>query len=827
MGSIQKSASSHLWLIATTLGLALLSGPAKSDQPGYEPYSARGDILQVEPVAHRELGTDWERLRRGHLEAVAQVLGVYPDHHIYFLARDAELLYDLARVATRHDPKHQARIHLLNVSRTNMNSVHLKDYLTQEGISEDSLRAGKKVMFVDTGFSGTIPRVISNAFPPELRGQLKTHLMSSSNADHPSSRVFLNAINPAAALIPPSSMHGTIISYEHLSRFTDRSTQFEKVADRWEAMSPLGIGGPRDGSTSKKHSHTYREDLKAYFLEPQNEKLFGEREKQWNKLRALSELNNAKRGKIVAELKAILKSGDPSAEAIVRDYVELQTTNLEPEAVEVHLSELGLHEIFVEKKNQSNKNKLIKKYPEWAPILEDPEVQIGKLIENGEWGKLGAIVDAIYDQEFTLLLAKELGKQPVTPVVKKFIEVLIEKGGANTHETLAAEVFSKAHGKEMPDLLRMLIEKGNAATHRLIVDQVILKHGVDQMDNFARMIIEKDDAQAIGAIIKAISANPERPGAANLLSLAIAHADHTSLWQLPNELFSKPESSKMREQLALLIEKGDSHTLGAIERYAFTQSHWNTPENAVLRQSLSISDPADRLAFLKRDPQIARAMKAGAEHAPSVEPLPTADHKPGKIFKTHEGRTIRIEAFVDVGKRGRVYRVIEPSTGKTYALKVARDSKPETLHSISEESSKAHLYQKLQLPHSAVIEAQPTYVLKEWIDGQRADQWMQEWEKKGSPQDDPALADLKNLLAKSAQKGAYIGDLNAKNLIRTGKSWVIIDSGGIREGLSVQEAAQNFLDKFPKRWAKKAAHPESAASCLLNVLQGIATHPVE
>ena len=61
-----------------------------------------------------------------------------------------------------------------------MRADHVLDYLEQEGISQRTLQAGKKVVFVDTGFSGTIPRTISEQFPLELRGQLVTHLMSKA-----------------------------------------------------------------------------------------------------------------------------------------------------------------------------------------------------------------------------------------------------------------------------------------------------------------------------------------------------------------------------------------------------------------------------------------------------------------------------------------------------------------------------------------------------------------------------------------------------------------------------------------------------------------------
>jgi len=206
-------------------------------EKGLESYSSRPDILKLKPQAHTSLGSDWQKLKRGHIEAVAMLLEMYPDREIYFLARDSELLYDLAKFVTRDESALQARVHLLNISRANMRAEHVREYLAQEGISVATLKAGKKILFVDTGFSGTIPHVVSEYFSPELRPQLKTHLMSSANPAHPSTRVFLTSINPAAPGLNPGSMQGSVLSYEHMPRYTDRSDGFSKVKGRWEPVS--------------------------------------------------------------------------------------------------------------------------------------------------------------------------------------------------------------------------------------------------------------------------------------------------------------------------------------------------------------------------------------------------------------------------------------------------------------------------------------------------------------------------------------------------------------------------------------------------------------
>lgn len=153
------------------------------------------------------------------------------------------------------------RMHLLNVSRANMRDPHLKDYLRENGISEEAIKDGKKVLFIDTGFAGTIPRVLGEAFPEEIRAHLKTHLIVSSNPEHPSSRAFLMHLNPSISDSHPSEMHGSIISYEHMPRYADRSSRYFFSEGRYHPISPLG--GSSDGSVSKEKSFPYIQDIKA------------------------------------------------------------------------------------------------------------------------------------------------------------------------------------------------------------------------------------------------------------------------------------------------------------------------------------------------------------------------------------------------------------------------------------------------------------------------------------------------------------------------------------------------------------------------------------
>lgn len=55
-----------------------------------------------------------------------------------------------------------SRLHLLKISRANNHASRVREDLTHEGISTMSLRTGKWVLYVGTGFSGKAPECRSD-----------------------------------------------------------------------------------------------------------------------------------------------------------------------------------------------------------------------------------------------------------------------------------------------------------------------------------------------------------------------------------------------------------------------------------------------------------------------------------------------------------------------------------------------------------------------------------------------------------------------------------------------------------------------------------------
>ncbi len=509
------------------------------------------------------------------------LLEMYPDQELYFLARDSELIHDLVKWLSRDDPRRSSRLHLLNISRGNMDAENVKAYLAQEGISEASLGAGKKILLVDTGFSGTIPKVLQSYFPASLRPQFQTHLMCSENPGIPSSRAFLTGINPAAVDLDPAEMQGSIISYEHLPRWTDRSTQFASVGGKWQPLSR--IRREVDGIVNPELAKKYMEDLLFEAEKPSSKELLVTRRAQWAKVRETAREGDA--GRLRQELRALLaahRAPNPDSrfiEAMVRDVVDMAQKKQLPgaKAIALTVEELGLTP--VKAGLRATKMELIEKYPEWAHVLQNPETEIEALVKNGEFGKLGAITDVVNDHEFFTILTRSLAKHASQKGVREYIQMLIEKDDQGILRFLASNTFSRSETAGMADLLRLLIEKGDSETLQTLARETFTKRHTARMSDLLRLMIERGD-QEVKRTIASVT-------------------------------FSQPHTAGMKDLVRLLLEE-ESPVILAPLRKSLSFYHWDDP---ILQAAAQMDDPSARFTYLRE--HLGPAVKSKTASSPA------------------------------------------------------------------------------------------------------------------------------------------------------------------------------------------------------------------
>jgi hypothetical protein len=555
-----------LFVCLTLFSQALLGAQIPN---GWESYLDRPDILKVSTSNDHRNSNNSEALMQAQFSFVAQLLALYPaDTDLYFLARDSEYLYDIAKMATEGTAAAK-RIHLVNVSRANMHDPKLNAYLAQNGISDQTLAAGKKVVFIDTGFAGTIPRVILSGFQ-QFKEQFKTHLIVSSNPGHPSSRTFLGFLNPAINEFSPSALHGTIVNYEYMARYTDRSSTYYSVDGVLHPISSTAQG-TGDGLVSKPISLLYMQDL----------------QRMWRKTQTRSDF--AETIRIVKSLKARLLEGSTESINSIKQELEQSKGTLVGRQLESHLRDIfdaqknldftlsaSLQDFGLKAPSASNyfnKNLLIEKFPEWAPVLEDPAPEIEKLFAKENWQMIGNLIDANVDAEINKILENWLFESSSNGPRKLLQLRYIETADNNKIRSLIDNVFSKEHSLNLIEPLKRLIQKSNSDQLVELVNKAFSRAHSAGWKQQLTQIIEKADQRVLSEILNEVFSKEFSKTFADLLPKVLEKVSSNNLSSLAPRIFSKPHSIYFSDSLMFLIDRADQTLLKELTDRSFMGEH--------------------------------------------------------------------------------------------------------------------------------------------------------------------------------------------------------------------------------------------------------------
>lgn len=591
-----------------------LSSFAINAADSLEYYSARPDILDVKSQEHAD-DKAWAKLKMGHLEAWAQISGLYPEHEKYFLARDMELLYDLARLLSHElgESLELKKIHLLNVSRLSKTSPHLKAYLEQEGLKEHDLAQGKKILLIDTGFMGSIPQAIKEQYPEHLRKSIDTHLMCSANDEHPSSRMFLKSLNPLADTVCPSTLHGSIIAYEHRPRYSQRADRYVEVGGTWIPAAPID-GSTSDGQVSKDEALKDMEDIKAFGLVAKNQQKFLRRKKIWLQLR--EHLLAQDKTSLIALFDAEPLKNHRIRSAMARDVVEVFATNLANSAFSLAVEELGLAAI-VAPKVSGNKAEIMQENPRWQSLLADPSSGLEKLLKESDFATLRQLVDVVHDAEFDIVLAKKLGKYAAAPQMtqqlQEIAQAIIDNKDQEKREALIKHTFTHPNSAQWQAVLAELIasaswnecywlvgvfEKGHTGAWEKQLNQLLI-YAEDSKDFYAcvlKNVFICDHAKNFGGALAKIierhssaidfhSASYRFPQIALInfrphINLLIRMGDQGVKWNIAR-FFVYDQSNDYGDELLTLISLGDNSVRAILAKNAFSPKLINSRKAAL------------------------------------------------------------------------------------------------------------------------------------------------------------------------------------------------------------------------------------------------------
>ncbi len=577
-------------LVLISLLIVDSSFAQKPADEGLEAYSIRPKIESLRAKGRKDLGKRWEKLRPAHLEFVVQIAEIYPDREIVFLARDGELFYDTAKILYANEPKQLKRFHLLNVSSASIRSKNLKPYLVQNGISDEALLEGRRFLFMDSGFNGSIPKVISKTLSLANRGHNETHLVLSTNREHPSSRSFLTYLDQKAAKKDPTNFRDHIIGYEFMPRFTERAIDYKMVNGNWAAVSQKkGFRTIKpDGRVAPRDAKRCMEDLKYYLQSDEAQKLFKKRRKVWQKLYQMRKDEEL----LVSYMLQLLRKDSKRNEAVVRDFIEaIQRNTISGPDMWLTPSHVGLSATDPRKTTTGYSNFLdvLEESAELRPFLNQPYENIPELLHRNSFEILDRLRSEVDDRVFQNLFYDILGAQEIN-ISREYIIHLMSEGDPDVLASLMYGTFKVAEGGSKLEFLERLVamtrlKKG----HELLPIMVkatsmwkVNRGSTHLLDEVFERILRENDSELMASMAKTITLSypPEKweSMAIKLIRKAFESQNDAILSNLSVYTFSNPASKNMSEGAMELIRgiyetKDFTSPLRFLVEKAFSQMH--------------------------------------------------------------------------------------------------------------------------------------------------------------------------------------------------------------------------------------------------------------
>lgn len=312
--------------------LVCLTGQAEVVAPSYPPLdSIKSAPFSASTSAYRTL---WAMQRGATIRFAEQIVGMYSDCEIYFIDRDGRLAGAAAETMA---PQMKGQFHYANLTSLNTSPAGaggLSYSEQQEAIYEHlvdadmeaKLKAGKRVVIVDTGFEGTALKVAKTTFS-KYAGQIVGHYVVSNNSDIPSSRNALIKWEPLAERIEPKELISRVSQLEtNTPHFTNRSNSFQLVDGKYQPCID-----PNAGEANPELYRAAIADLKWEIEHHRSEIQTGiDNWKSWrqafDEASVRSFLGSGKR-KLLNRLKALASEPSKESKMMAYDLLDMAQTN--------------------------------------------------------------------------------------------------------------------------------------------------------------------------------------------------------------------------------------------------------------------------------------------------------------------------------------------------------------------------------------------------------------------------------------------------------------------------------------------------------------------
>lgn len=184
----------NILMILASLVLSL-SQPQALQADEFESYESRP---KIEDVKTNNKNSKYSNYVKSFYLSSYLLYHSYPkDTEFIFLARDAEYMYDMARLV--FPDKEKNRLHLLSISTILSLDSNLKTFLEERGFDEkEVVKNNKRIVFVDTGFMGTVPEQIYTHFSTKWRKNTDVFLLESNSSRYSTKKSITDLVDVGA-----------------------------------------------------------------------------------------------------------------------------------------------------------------------------------------------------------------------------------------------------------------------------------------------------------------------------------------------------------------------------------------------------------------------------------------------------------------------------------------------------------------------------------------------------------------------------------------------------------------------------------------------------
>lgn len=560
-----------------------------------EVYSSRPRIQDIEAKELIKFDSKWPNLKKANLAFVSFLLEFYPDCDLYFLARDAEMLFDTAQIIANSEEL--KRIHIINVSRKTMQDPNLKNYLTQNKISKRRLHRGLKIIFIDSGFAANIPKKINELFGNNYRNQLRTHLIISKVINHPSSRLFVNNLISNQNEIRVQSLDGDIRVFEDRSNlhFTYPSIRYELIGNVWEPISEF-----KNKDAQRKTVIEHMADLKSY-LSSNEAKILSAK----YRMATREVINILQSNMTIEEMISSLQDFVSNAKlltkherkTIIRDVFDA-SINLD-KSFKIEVTNVLNPETSIDL--ESSNWELLERLPEWRPYLQHPELHIPKLFEREDYNTIEALLNSKINLEIQNIILNQLFDGPATGDkkrlqykvmglqqearfvlenfaslpssnwMKEFVGPMIINGPSEIKPLVVVYLLSQYFAFELKDEISLLIESGDKNLHKLLLVQVFSQpHHADKVD-LLNSILNMNDKETLKVFLEKTTLSKDIQKNTELMESAIQKGIKKKLWAAVATALSRTKEPELLRDLTIkVLESGDIFALKVFATHGFS-----------------------------------------------------------------------------------------------------------------------------------------------------------------------------------------------------------------------------------------------------------------